>query len=155
VIEGAGHAVLFAGDTRLHDGLATIRDRLRPTTAILPVDGTRLRGGGTWVMDPDAAVEAVRILGVRVALPSHAEAWFSDAVARNVNVLATTVPGAPSGSCARWRSRRPKWRRSRPDPATSSTSRAFRSRRPSHIVPTTPPSDSTFAAARAPTVRAP
>jgi L-ascorbate metabolism protein UlaG (beta-lactamase superfamily) len=87
VVAGAGRTVYFAGDTHLHPDLPAIAERLHPTTAILPVDGTRIRGSRLWVMTPDDAVEAARILGVKAAFPSHAVAWRSDLVARMLVVL--------------------------------------------------------------------
>jgi L-ascorbate metabolism protein UlaG (beta-lactamase superfamily) len=94
VVQGAGRAVYFAGDTRLFDGLCRIAERLAPTFAILPVDGTRLTGAPLHVMTPGDAVEAARTLGVRAAMPSHAEAAFCDPIA--AHVLASTVEGAPA-----------------------------------------------------------
>lgn len=94
VVEGAGHRVYFAGDTRLFDGMAEIAERTKPTFALLPVDGTRLIGGDLHVMTPDDAVEAARILKVDAAMPSHAEAEFTDPLVRYV--LASTVEDAPA-----------------------------------------------------------
>ncbi len=93
VLRDGPHDLYVAGDTRLFDGLDEIAERLAPRAAILPVDGTRLAGGEKWVMDPADAVEAVRRLGVRVAMPSHADAVLSDALVRAAR-LATTVVGA-------------------------------------------------------------
>jgi L-ascorbate metabolism protein UlaG (beta-lactamase superfamily) len=92
VVEGAGRTAYFAGDTRLFDGIHAIAERYRPGVAILPVDGTRLTGGALHVMTPDDAVEAVRILRPRLAIPSHAEAYLSDPLAKHV--LASTIDGA-------------------------------------------------------------
>ncbi len=92
VVEGAGRRVYFAGDTRLFDGLQEIAERLRPSAAILPVDGTRVRTGGLHVMTPDDAVIAAERLGVELAMPSHAEAYLSDTLARVA--LATVIEGA-------------------------------------------------------------
>jgi L-ascorbate metabolism protein UlaG (beta-lactamase superfamily) len=94
IIEGAGHRVYFAGDTRLFDELPAIAERFAPTFAILPVDGTRITGGDLHVMTPEDAVEAARTLGVRAAMPSHAEAVFSDPLV--AHALATTIAGAPA-----------------------------------------------------------
>jgi L-ascorbate metabolism protein UlaG (beta-lactamase superfamily) len=94
VVEGAGRSVYFAGDTRLFDGLAAIAERFAPTAAILPVDGTRLTGGALHVMTPDDAVQATATLGARLVMPSHAEAYLSDPLARYV--LASTILGAPA-----------------------------------------------------------
>ncbi len=94
VVEGAGHRVYFAGDTRLFDGIDEIAERLAPTMAILPVDGTRLIGGDLHVMTPDDAVQAVRKLKVPAAMPSHADAEFTDPLVDYV--LASTVADAPA-----------------------------------------------------------
>ena len=92
VLRGAGRCVYFAGDSRLHPDLPAIAERFAPTAAILPVDGTRLTRGGLHVMTPDDAVTAARTLGVKLAIPSHAEARFSDPIA--ATLLASTIEGA-------------------------------------------------------------
>lgn len=93
VVSAAGKSVYFAGDTKLiPDGLRAIASRLKPDAAILPVDGTRLTGGALHVMTPEDAVEAARILGSPLVMPSHAEAVFSDPIA--AHVLASTVANA-------------------------------------------------------------
>lgn len=81
--------IYFAGDTRLTDELPGIRERYRPRLALLPVDGTRIRTGGKWVMTPEDAVSAAQILGVSRVIPSHAEARFFDPLVKHV--LATTI----------------------------------------------------------------
>jgi L-ascorbate metabolism protein UlaG (beta-lactamase superfamily) len=88
VVEGDGRSVYFAGDTRLFDEMRDIR----PTLAILPVDGTRVRGAGLHVMTPDDALRAAKLTGARTVIPSHAEARFSDPLAGAL--LATTIAGA-------------------------------------------------------------
>jgi L-ascorbate metabolism protein UlaG (beta-lactamase superfamily) len=90
--------VYFAGDTATHPDLPAIAERLRPTYAILPVDGTRYRGGSSVVMDPTDAAAAAKLLGVRGAMPSHAEARFTDPLAEHV--LVTHVP-SPLAAFAR------------------------------------------------------
>lgn len=82
----------FAGDSKLFDGIREIAERLRPDVAILPVDGTRLRGQPLHVMRPEDAVVAAKTLGARHLVPSHAEAYFSDPLAGNV--IATNVASA-------------------------------------------------------------
>jgi len=94
VVEGAGRRVYFAGDTRLHDDLPAIAERFAPTIAILPVDGTRLTRGAMHVMTPDDAVQATKTLKVRAVMPSHAEAKFTDLLAKYA--LASTIDGAPA-----------------------------------------------------------
>lgn len=83
VIDG-GASVYFAGDTALHPGLAAIAERYRPTFAILPVDGTRLRGSASPTMNALEATGAASVLGVRGVMPSHAEARFTDPFAEHV-----------------------------------------------------------------------
>jgi len=77
-------SVYFAGDSAFHGELSAIRERLRPTFAILPVDGTRLRGSAHATMNASEAARAARELGVRGAMPSHTEATFTDAFAEHV-----------------------------------------------------------------------
>ena len=83
------HRVYFAGDTAIHPDLSAIAERFSPTYAILPVDGTRFRGGPAVVMDPTDAASTARHLGVRGAMPSHAEARFTDPLAERVIVKYT------------------------------------------------------------------
>jgi L-ascorbate metabolism protein UlaG (beta-lactamase superfamily) len=94
VVEAAGRCVYFAGDTRLWEGIAEIAERFRPSLAILPVDGTKLRTASLQVMTPDDAVTAARTLRAKTVVPSHAEAYFSDPFAGTV--IATTIEGAPA-----------------------------------------------------------
>lgn len=89
LVSGAGKKLYFAGDTRIHPDLAAIAERFAPDVAILPVDGTRYRGGAPQTMTPEDAVDAARILGVSLVVPSHAEAIYSDPVAKHV--LTATV----------------------------------------------------------------
>ncbi len=84
VLEAPGQRVYFAGDTQLCDAHDEIAERLAPTSAILPVDGTRIRTGGRWVMGPNEALRAAQRLGVRHVMPSHAEARVSDPVVERV-----------------------------------------------------------------------
>lgn len=92
VVKSDAHTVYFAGDTNTQPAFAEIAERLSPTFAILPVDGTRLIGGEQWVMTPADAVAAARVLGVSGAMPSHADAYFSDRLVRAG--LASTIAGA-------------------------------------------------------------
>ena len=87
-----GKSVYFAGDSRLHPDLPAIAERFRPDVSILPVDGTRLTGGGLHVMTPEDAATAARTLGSKLVMPSHAEAYFSDPIAGHL--LASTIPRA-------------------------------------------------------------
>jgi L-ascorbate metabolism protein UlaG (beta-lactamase superfamily) len=91
VLTHGAHRVFFAGDTGLHDGLPAIAERFAPTTAILPVDGTRLRTEERLVMNPEDAVRATRILKPQLVLTSHADGRFSDPV---LSLLATQVKDA-------------------------------------------------------------
>ncbi len=92
VVRAQRKSVYFAGDSRLHPDLPAIAERFRPDVAILPVDGTRLAGGGLHVMTPEDAATAARTLGSKIVMPSHAEAYFSDPIAGHL--LASTIPGA-------------------------------------------------------------
>ena len=64
VARASGKTVYFAGDSRLHPDLPAIAERFRPDVAILPVDGTRLTGGGIHVMTPEDAAVAARTLAL-------------------------------------------------------------------------------------------
>jgi L-ascorbate metabolism protein UlaG (beta-lactamase superfamily) len=93
VVAGAGASVYFAGDTALHPELAAIAERYRPAFAILPVDGTRLRGSAKATMNALEATRAAHLLGVRGVMPSHAEARFTDPLAEHV-LTASSHAGA-------------------------------------------------------------
>jgi L-ascorbate metabolism protein UlaG (beta-lactamase superfamily) len=84
VVAAKGTSIYFAGDTAPHANFAAIAERLRPTFAILPVDGTRLRGSAPATMNAREAASAARDLGVRGVMPSHAEARFTDPFAEHV-----------------------------------------------------------------------
>lgn len=94
VLESGATSVYFAGDTRLHPDLDAIAERFRPRVAILPVDGTRIRGEALAVMTPADAVTAARLLGSELVIPSHGEARVSDPVAAAVFV--SHVEAAPA-----------------------------------------------------------
>jgi L-ascorbate metabolism protein UlaG (beta-lactamase superfamily) len=91
-LQGAGRCVYFAGDTALFDGMAAIGERFCPDLAILPIDGTRVLGASRWVMTPEEASSAAKVLGARAAMSSHADAVFSDRLAGSL--LASTVEDA-------------------------------------------------------------
>jgi L-ascorbate metabolism protein UlaG (beta-lactamase superfamily) len=80
----ARNSVYFAGDSRLFPQLDEIAERFVPAASILPVDGTRLRGGDLHVMRPEDAVVAARTLKSRVVMPSHAEGILFDPLAKYV-----------------------------------------------------------------------
>lgn len=92
VLETAEHSVYFAGDTGAHDAFATIAERYRPSFALLPVDGGRLRGSSVRTLTPSEAVTAAQQLGVKGVCPSHVDARFSDGLAEHV--LAQQIVGA-------------------------------------------------------------
>lgn len=92
VVRAEGKSLYFAGDTALHPDLPAIAERFRPDASILPVDGTRLTGGGVHVMTPEDATKAARMLGSKLVMPSHAEACFSDPLVDHA--IATMVPHA-------------------------------------------------------------
>jgi len=93
VIRGAERSVYFAGDTRYQEAFNEIAERYAPQLGILPVDGTRLRGGKLHVMTPEDAVRAAHVLGVSRVMPTHAEAVFSDPLVKHV--IASTIADAP------------------------------------------------------------
>jgi L-ascorbate metabolism protein UlaG (beta-lactamase superfamily) len=93
VVRAHDKSVYFAGDSALHPDLPGIAERFKPDISILPVDGTRLTGGGLHVMTPEDATKAARILGSKLVVPSHAEAYFSDLLVKHA--LASTVAHAP------------------------------------------------------------
>ena len=80
VLRADAQRIYFAGDSALHRDLPSIAERFAPTTAILPVDGTRLRGEPRLVMNPTDAVQAVQVLKPRLVVTSHADARFFDPV---------------------------------------------------------------------------
>jgi L-ascorbate metabolism protein UlaG (beta-lactamase superfamily) len=91
VLIGREGRVYFAGDTAYHSDLAAIAERYRPTLAILPVDGLRLRGTDAGTMGSADAVRATRVLGVSTVMASHGESTFTDPLAEHV--LTASVPG--------------------------------------------------------------
>jgi L-ascorbate metabolism protein UlaG (beta-lactamase superfamily) len=84
VIRGRAASVYFAGDTAFHSDFERIRERHRPTVALLPVDGTSLRGSSRPTLDAVEAARAAALLGVRRAIPSHAETRFTDPLAEHL-----------------------------------------------------------------------
>ena len=98
VLEHDAARVYFAGDTAVHGDLQVIAERFTPTAAILPVDGTRLRGDRRWVMDPAEAADAARVLGAALVMPSHADARFTAPVLR---LWAEVIDGAAGDFAAR------------------------------------------------------
>jgi L-ascorbate metabolism protein UlaG (beta-lactamase superfamily) len=93
VVQGAGRSVYFAGDTRLHDQLPAIAERFKPTLAILPVDGTRMRGGRQRTMTPDDALAAARTLAARAVMPGHGEAVDGDPLVHHLLLARTFLDG--------------------------------------------------------------
>ena len=98
VFSGAGRALYFAGDTRLHDGMPAIAERFLLSAALLPVDGTRVTGTALSVMTPADATRAAASLRAPLVVPTHAEARFSDPLAGHV--LASTIEGAAAAFAA-------------------------------------------------------
>jgi L-ascorbate metabolism protein UlaG (beta-lactamase superfamily) len=92
VLETTEHSVYFAGDTGAHGAFAAIAERYRPSMALLPVDGGRLRGSSVRTLTPSEAVTAAQQLQVKGVCPSHVDAVFSDWLAENV--LAEQIVGA-------------------------------------------------------------
>ncbi|HEX6764423.1 MAG TPA: MBL fold metallo-hydrolase [Polyangiaceae bacterium] len=84
VVASDAASVYFAGDSAWQEGFNEIAARFRPTFAILPVDGTRLRGSRHATLNALEAARAARVLGVRGVMPSHAESKFTDPFAEHV-----------------------------------------------------------------------
>lgn len=92
---GTEARVLFCADTGPHQHWQTIRERYRPTTALLPCDGTRLRWEPRQIMNPGEAAAAALELGCRQLLPTHVDAEYSDLVAKHW--LSATEPDPTGG----------------------------------------------------------
>jgi L-ascorbate metabolism protein UlaG (beta-lactamase superfamily) len=92
VLEGSTQCIYFAGDTGAHDSVRSLAERYRPTLALLPIDGGRLRGSAVHTLTPSEAVTVAEQLGIHVVCPTHADAVFSDWLAQYV--LAEQVQGA-------------------------------------------------------------
>lgn len=88
ILAGADARVLFAGDTGPHDHWSEIRRRYRPTTALLPSDGTSVRWEPRQIMDPREAAAAAVALGCAEVFSTHADARYTDPVAQHL--LSTT-----------------------------------------------------------------
>jgi L-ascorbate metabolism protein UlaG (beta-lactamase superfamily) len=70
--------LLHAGDTAMHDRFGEIRDRCAPQVACLPVNGVSMLGV-RLTMTPGEAAAAAGLLGLRTAIPIHAEMEFTRA----------------------------------------------------------------------------
>jgi len=71
---GSSARVFFGGDTAWHDGIQRVADELRPTLALLPVDGTHFGPRGrAVVMNPEEAVRAARVLKAKAVIPTHCQ----------------------------------------------------------------------------------
>jgi L-ascorbate metabolism protein UlaG (beta-lactamase superfamily) len=92
----AGHdaRVLFCGDTGAHEHWAEIRRRYWPATALLPCDGTALRWEARQIMNPAEAARAARELGCPQLLQTHADASYTDPIARYLLSSTEEAPGA-------------------------------------------------------------
>jgi L-ascorbate metabolism protein UlaG (beta-lactamase superfamily) len=76
LLEAGGVRLLHAGDTATHRHFEEIAGRCSPEIALLPVNGVSFFGV-RLTMTPEEAAEAARRLGVRVAIPMHAEMSFT------------------------------------------------------------------------------
>jgi L-ascorbate metabolism protein UlaG (beta-lactamase superfamily) len=90
VLAGPEARVLFCADTGFHGHWAEIRRRYQPLTALLPSDGTRLRWEPRLIMTPEEAARAALELGCPQILQTHADATYTDPIARYV--LSETEP---------------------------------------------------------------
>ncbi len=84
VITSADTSIYFAGDTATHAGFDAIAERWSLSLAILPIDGTRVRGQARLVMDPRDAAEATARLKPRQVMSSHADALYADPIAQHL-----------------------------------------------------------------------
>jgi len=111
ILAGPDARVLFAGDTGPHDHWGEIRRRYRPTTALLPSDGTSVRWEPRQIMDPQEAAAAAVALGCAQVFSTHADARYTDPVAQHLlstteksplidfeKALSAAAAGAPTGS---------------------------------------------------------
>jgi L-ascorbate metabolism protein UlaG (beta-lactamase superfamily) len=90
VLVGPEARLLFCADTGFHRHWAEIRRRYQPLTALLPCDGTRLRWEPRLIMTPEEAARAALELGCQQVLQTHADATYTDPVARHL--LSETEP---------------------------------------------------------------
>lgn len=82
VLAGPDARLLFCADTGFHDHWGEIRRRYRPLTALLPCDGTRLSWEPRLIMNPEEAALAAQELGCPQILQTHADATYTDPIAR-------------------------------------------------------------------------
>jgi len=76
--EGQEHGVLWiSGDTVLYDGVREVADRLEVDTALLHLGGVRFPISGPihYTMTAHQAVELLRLVRPRTAIPIHYEGW--------------------------------------------------------------------------------
>jgi L-ascorbate metabolism protein UlaG (beta-lactamase superfamily) len=92
VLAGPDARLLFCADTGFHDHWAEIRRRYRPLTALLPCDGTRLRWEQRLIMTPEEAARAALALGSPQILQTHADATYTDPIARYLLSAAEAAP---------------------------------------------------------------
>lgn len=64
IINMEGTVIYHAGDTGLFGDMELIGRRYRPDVALLPI-------GGTFTMDIEEAVEAVKMIGAKTVIPMH------------------------------------------------------------------------------------
>lgn len=63
-----GLTIYHAGDTELFGDMALIGKLDNPSVALLPI-------GSTFTMDPQQAVEAVKLIGPEIVIPMHYNTW--------------------------------------------------------------------------------
>jgi L-ascorbate metabolism protein UlaG (beta-lactamase superfamily) len=94
--DGQEHGVLWiSGDTVLYDGVRQIADRLQVGIALLHLGGVRfpVTGPVRYSMTAEQAVETVRMVRPRVAVPVHYEGWAHFAQGRDA--VEREFAGAP------------------------------------------------------------
>jgi L-ascorbate metabolism protein UlaG (beta-lactamase superfamily) len=84
--------LLFCADTGYHPHWAEIRRRFRPSTALLPCDGTTLRWEPRQIMNASEAARAAIELGCRQLLQTHGDAHYSDLVAEHLLSASDRAP---------------------------------------------------------------
>lgn len=84
VLTTGDQAIYFAGDTSADALFEAIAERWMLALAILPIDGTRVRGEARLVMDPYEAAEATALLKPKLVMSAHADALFGDPLVQHL-----------------------------------------------------------------------
>ncbi len=84
VLTAGDASIYFAGDTSADALFEAVAERWKLSLAILPIDGTRLRGEARLVMNPDEAAAATALLKPKQVMSGHADAIFGDPIAQHL-----------------------------------------------------------------------